>query len=81
MEEGIKLKVSVSEEYGDQILVTVRHIYKGELKILSQSFLNDGSADVKERAQFIVDYVAAQAALLVQRSLDDCVNEKLAKKE
>lgn len=81
MEDGIKLLISVGEKEGDQIQVTARHIYKGELKILSQCFLNDGSDDTRERAQFIVDYVAAQAALLVQESLDDYVNEKITPKE
>ena len=80
MGKEIKLEISVSEDIGEQVKIVVRHIYDGELKVLSQSFINDGGDDVERRAQFVVDYATVQASLLMQKSMDSVVEELIEKR-
>ena len=80
MSKEITLKISVSEDIGGEIKIMVRHIYNGELKILSQVLTKEAGVDALKRAQFVADFIAAKSSLLLQESLDSALSELIVKK-
>lgn len=80
MSKDIKLEISVSEDIGGEVKIMVRHIYNGELKILSQVLTKEAVADALEQAPLVADFIAVKSSLLLQESLDSALSELIGKK-
>lgn len=80
MSKDIKLEISVSEDIGGEVKIMVRHIYNGELKILTQVLTKEEGVDALQQAQLVADFIAVKSSLLLQESLDSALSELIGKK-